>query len=1032
MASNIGTITLENGEVFTSPGIGTPFIDIRTATDISGYRILDYNDVLSVRMPDGTIVPLRMPGATGPMGNMGPTGSIGPRGLQGAIGPIGLPGSSGPTGDFGPTGLQGVTGSQGATGPQGATGFGATGLQGPTGPSSGGSDVWYQQYLIDPPPAPIIGTTTSQSTEIFIPWTYPPTINVGFMGYVPYISSYTALVSTAQLSTSIVNGVTTSPTNFLSAYGGSLSSPYVTGIVITNQLALSNTFGYKTFPSPVGSIYSYFYYNPTLVDFTAPAIGQVTMYYQNRNQSVSSSTVAITGFSASGTPSHPLLFTITASGSDTISVSYTAPQYIDVLNPTTSAQIAGYGVYFSSVSTLNRFIGNTTFTNGSVQTLSAVIPYANTVVGNNLNTTYTYTTLYPDTQVQLFVQASNTANPAYGALASTLGTTLRISPGTIGSLTFSGANYFTGTVTRCSDSNVVTNVLKTASTITSDTFITPIHTANNRGSSNAGIMTLSTFLLTASGAYSNGPLLTLNGYGQPAPTIPSTTNYITLAGSGTTDHYNTTDTKGFYLDSANTLAITSTVISGVGASGSLNTLTLIETQYDGTLGGVITPRTFSYYYDDITTTPYVTSLSASITASNVTKVSGVNIAYNTLTVGIDSVTSNMGNYFYANPLVTYTLSIGSTSANGTITSLPGPMNQIVAPLTFINKSVTSPNLNSIYTDSVNISAVAHNPNTDSASASYSISTIVDGPSYSLVYTTFAQSIPSLATSAVVGARCWSAGSAITTVSTSPSGAQTNLPAYMPAYCFTTPTTIGASPTTIYASVLYNNTWYITDNGATNTGGYDALTELEVASGVFITPMTTSSGTKIGYKDYRNYSGNTNPLLNYTTISATGYRYTTFVWQVAQGSYGTAMTISLFNIRNIVKSGVYPYTAQTSSGNPIYLLYRFEDTQSIVPVSNSFGSQYLTTIWLNGNAQDVTTTVNASNYYLTLSTDYPASAYVRGAFNSLNISGTTATFNVNTATPTVLPGKTLYLYCRIGLPMSDDVGFSRCEAQLTSV
>jgi hypothetical protein len=95
--------------------------------------------------------------------------------------------SVGPTG---PTGITGSTGRTGTTGPTGQGITGATGAVGPTGPGGSGIDLWYQRYIIDPPPAPVIGTPTSQSTKIFVPWTYPSTINVGTtLGYLPFISS---------------------------------------------------------------------------------------------------------------------------------------------------------------------------------------------------------------------------------------------------------------------------------------------------------------------------------------------------------------------------------------------------------------------------------------------------------------------------------------------------------------------------------------------------------------------------------------------------------------------------------------------------------------------------------------------------------------------------------------------------------------------------------------------------------------------------------------------------------------------------
>jgi len=989
------------------------------------------------------------PGSTGSTGTTGPTGQQGLQGPQGTQGPQGPQGPAGEKGCTGPTGMQGPTGKDGQATNTGATG--PPGQAGPTGPGGGGGiDPWYQHYLIDPPPAPVIGTTTSQSTKIFVPWIYPSTINVGVpIGFLPFISSYTALISTPNLSTSIVSGIATGPPNFLDALNGYCSSIHVTGIILTNQAALSGTYGYNTFPN-IGSVYSLFYYSPQFVNFNSPATGAIKMYYQNRNQSISSSTVVISGFVASGTPSYPQNFTVTGSNVTSLSVSYTAPQYIDILNPTTSATIAVYALAFSSISTLYRFVGNTTFTGGTVQTLTAVLPYPNTPyytnwVQNGLNLTYTYPgNLYPDTQTEVYVTASNTANSAYGQQASTFGTTTYLSQtATPASLTFPATYYTNGTIKRCSDGLVVTNVLTSSNALTSATYTTPIHTTLNRGSAAANIMYLSTVLTTAITTTSNGPLVTFGGFSQAAPTTPQTTNGLSLA-SGTTDTFYGSPIydQGFYLKSLNTVTIGSAVIGNVGYSPNVNTLTVYETQYDGSSpSGIVTSNSYQYYYDNLTTTPSVTSLSYTLATSN-TRVSGIYVIYGIATATINATATNLGDYFYSVPLISYTLTIGSNSFTSN-TTLPSPASQITGPLTFTNTSLASVNIttNAIYSNSAILTAVAHNPYTDSAAVTSTITVIADGPSYSLVAAaspTIPTSIPTLSASgAVAGARCWSAGSALTGTSNY-NNLMSNTPTYLPAYSFTTPTTVGATPTNTYASVLYNQTWALTDSGTYNTGSYDATTELQVADGNFITPNSTSNSAVIGYKNYISYLINSNvsppSLVNYssTYIPASGYRFATFVWRLAAGTYGATVTFTLRNVRNIVQQAANPACAVTSAGNPLYILYRLEDTANIYPSIDSgtglyaFDTATKTTIWLNANANDPTKVVGTTNYYQTLTTNYPTSAYVRGGFVATSASG--GNFSIQAAIPApVVTTNTLYLYCRIGLPMTDDAYFSYVTA-----
>jgi len=559
-------------------------------------------------------------------------------------------------------------------------------------------------------------------------------------------------------------------------------------------------------------------------------------------------------------------------------------------------------------------------------------------------------------------------------------------------------------------------------------------------------MTLAPSLLTATGATSNGQTLTFGGYAQAPPSIPATLNGITLGGTGTKDTYSNSPVynQGFYLESDNTVTIGSAVITGVGTSANANVLTLLETQIDGTPGDVTTSRTYTYYYDSLTTTPSISALTDSIITSNMTKVSGINIAYGTLTVSINSSATNMGHYFYSNPLMRYTLALGSYTNTTTITTPPST-SPITGTLSFGPTTLVSPNIttNAIYVTSTILTAQANNPNINSANSNVTIAIIADGPSYSLVAApspTIPTSIPSIyTTGAVTGARCWSAGSGLAVNTVTAGSALPNTPLTMPAYSFanTTPPTYGN--TLNFANVLYSQAWYLTDSGTSVNSYYDATNELQVADGQFITPNSTLSDnvTKIGYKAYSPYYGNTSvsptSLINYTSISASGYRYVTFIWQVQPGSYGAYITFTFNNVKNIVQQAANPACAVTANGNPLYILYRLEDASLIYPslVSGSyqFDTAKVTSIWANINAQD-SFFINKSNYYNVLTANYPTGAYVRSGFSATSLSGGNFSIKGITISPSVFSGETVYLYLRVGLPMGDDVSFESVTAQFS--
>ena len=62
----------------------------------------------------------------------------------------------------------------------------------------------------------------------------------------------------------------------------------------------------------------------------------------------------------------------------------------------------------------------------------------------------------------------------------------------------------------------------------------------------------------------------------------------------------------------------------------------------------------------------------------------------------------------------------------------------------------------------------------------------------------------------------------------------------------------------------------------------------------------------------------------------------------------------------------------------------------------------------------------------LTSNYPTSAYVRGGFKATGVSGANMTIQVGLPSFPVA-ANTVYLYCKIGLPMSDDVYFSHVSA-----
>jgi hypothetical protein len=390
--------------------------------------------------------------------------------------------------------------------------------------------------------------------------------------------------------------------------------------------------------------------------------------------------------------------------------------------------------------------------------------------------------------------------------------------------------------------------------------------------------------------------------------------------------------------------------------------------------------TFTFQYDTpITTAPTITAMTITVNSPSFTNVSGVKVLTGTPTYTVTTTVSNMGNFFYSSPLLTYTASPAVTTASETNLSKITAGNSggaFAASITFTNTSIGSVSLASIFATSITMSGVANNMFAASASfPATAISAIIDGPSATLVTSTLAQTIPTLtpSSSATTGYR----------VSSGTAGAA-NVPPF------------NASGTP-YANTAYDNTASLVSNQ-----------ELQIVNGKFTTPSGQANS-------YLNYSSSLSNTVNYSGISATGYRYATFAWRLAAGTYST-LVFSILSTSTVTNTGNLAYMG----GSPIYLFYRIEDTASSAPTNLSNRSS----AWINGNSTSGTQT-GSGNYYLpTDSTQTP-----NWGLNAITINGTSSTaFNVQIPAFTIST-QTVNLYCRIGLPMNVAGSFGSVTADV---
>jgi len=477
----------------------------------------------------------------------------------------------------------------------------------------------------------------------------------------------------------------------------------------------------------------------------------------------------------------------------------------------------------------------------------------------------------------------------------------------------------------------------------------------------------------------SGPTISFNGFPSTTPSA-STSNGITLTPT-VTDTYSASGAgyTGFYLQSSNTIKLMPTV-----PSSTAYTLSVAPS-----IGG---SASYSFYYDTIQiTNPTVSSTAFSFYADpSSIQISGVYVVYGTPIFTVTTTATNMGNYFYKSPLMTYVNKINGTTlttynetTTANITAGLSAGQFTTGTITVTNNALNSSSLSTTYGNALQMTTTGNNFNGASTGVNASsITSMVDGLSFTLIRTTLPQTLPSLSSS--VGAL----GYRVSSGTVNPSNIL-----YVP---------------DISNSVIYANTAY------DNTASIAALQELQVSNGAFTTPGAQT----YSYQNYSTYYY-TNTLLNTVNYSSpsnyNGYRFTTFAWRLPQPSGNSYSTLT-FRMNGTTTQLSNVSSVACISTTPIILYYRFEDAAQAVPT----GTSSISSAWLNGNSVSGTPT-GSGNYFLS-NTNYYANL-------GLTIAPTTTTFSVfclNNAITT----QTVNLYCRVGLPMASSIAFTSITATIS--
>ena len=793
--------------------------------------------------------------------------------------------------------------------------------------------------------------------------------------------------------------------------------PFITGITLVKTAGTSGVQS-LTFPQDNLVRSSYVYYNTALANLTGN--NQLLAWYTNYNFGSNVASTIFAAFLTAGPPSIPQRLYSTNTTSNSIIFYFSTPQFVDINDTTSVATVSSYTMNLTAVpfSTF-RYTGIAPVYQSTTVVVGAPFNFqtAQDGLGGQV-VQYNATSLYPDSVYTFKVQAANSASQQ-GGIASTLST---VTSNLTSDATFSGtltfASRYYASAYRVYDSLNVTTLVNSATAWTTSAFVSPIHNVAIRGKTFTGSLSISTVITSpvitpAAQIFYNGfPATTPSAVTLNNVTLTPTTVYDRFAALGCNAPY-----QGYFLSASNTVTL------GAGIFVANSTIyTLQTTAVQSTSAGITTGQgTFSWYYDGSPGSAAITDAAfaySPTTPPSFSTISGVQTVYGTATFSTIVGASNLGNYFYASPILSYTYLAGSASLTTTETTLArivsgsngGRLAQ-AARIGFSNGSVTSASLASTWASSIRLAVFSSNLAGNSATSNVFLSTIIDGPSYTLITTTLPAALPTATTaSALVGCRIWSFSS------------------FDGTNVYVVPFVYANAGNNSYTNYLYNHANSLIDNTVATT---PAFKELQVANGAHRTVGTSG----VAYLNYAGtYYGNLlQNSITYTSITRnTTLRFATFGWRTASSetnytkvtfvvNYLTAGTdtIAVSNSLAVFSAGNFP----TVATDKVFLFYRIEDQASILPTDA--GSA--TTCWLDANG----TTGNAAsafNYYN--DTTGNQTQIYGGVASGATLASGTITFPNVFVPAFATSGKDIRIIARFGVPMNWNFAMTTITAQLS--
>ena len=856
---------------------------------------------------------------------------------------------------------------------------------------------------INSPPIVAIDVT-SGSTTINFTWTIPSVIDSSDSLSLQQLSAvlYASINGTIK-AYSIINNLTT-------------NLDTLTTITISNFASETN--GVNT----AGT--AYFYYNSDFNSLISDTDNnKLILWYSNFNPYPNISSIGYTSFSESFPPSIVEFGTATQDDYNSI----TLKCYVEYTDATNSQKGPPYLTNFNipigdySITTVSgkRYPNGLPFTSTAALSQSCV---SNTGAYPTI-TNFKITGIYPDSTYGFQVEASNDNGSNYGPLGSyTFTTELPTAPsnsfpntlfdstGKIYQNTYATNGYYVISVDEKITNDLI-NINLITSNWNSSTYTGPVQDSSEAGGQGTNYLTMEA---TIDDNLPTDISLIIGGFGQSSSYTGNNNNGITLNVT-TSDYYASSSNynQGFFLQYSTSAVISPSYFNSFITYPYDSMLTF---ELDNSKNSSVTNMgSYSFYIDNINSNPTYGSISTFSMNPNSdnnyysSQVSGIYVVNSSPTFTVTGLTlNNMGQSFYASPIVQYTFSGGvSSTANSQENDLTN-VTTSSGTFTIANSSIPSTILSTYNTSialSINFNNIYGNNTTSNISPQFNV--IVDVPSVTLANSI--TTLNTLSTTSIIGYRVWSAN---TDSTMSPTGI---VPYVFITTGETLPSGSQAGSDEGYVNIKYDNDWNISTNQYANQ-------ELLIANGYF----TTNHSYYLDYETY-NKNGNLNNGIDYSGLSET--RYAPFAW-----TSNSTTQYPFLNFQILFNGQIYtdPLTNifyfDTGYTQQLSLYYRFEYNTDVT--SNSWGTvsgiTYPNTTWISINSQPG----GSANQTININTicNFSNAKTVYWNTNSSVFSNNTLT--VKTDCPVIsLQKATLYL--RIGLPDSCSTGFSTVKCNFSS-